>query len=83
MSGIDSGIQYVQRRTAVRLVDSKQRLNADREIFSPSVDIPETIVSFGAFLGSLFRTGTLPECSIVTPMQHDLALYADLKGKKM
>ena len=79
---MDSGIQYVQRRTAVRLVDSKQRLNADREIFSPSVDMPDMIVSFGAFLGFLFRTGTLPECSIVTPMQHDLALYADLKGKK-
>jgi len=72
----------VQRRAAVRLVDSKQRLNADREIFPPSVDMPETMVSFGALLGFFFRTGTLPECSIVTPMQHDLALYADLKGEK-
>jgi hypothetical protein len=72
----------VQRRTAVKLVDSKQRLNADRKSSSPSVDMLETIVSFGALLGFLFHTGTLPECSIMTPMQHDLALYADLKGKK-
>jgi hypothetical protein len=70
----------VQQRTAVKLVDSKQRLDADRES-SPSVDMPETIVSFGALLGFLFRTGTLSECSM-TPMQHDLALYVDLKGKK-
>jgi hypothetical protein len=40
--------------------------------------MPETIVSFGALVGFSFRTGILPECSIVTPMQHDLALYADL-----
>jgi len=72
----------VQRRTAVKLVDSKQKLNADRESSSPSVDMPETIVSFGALLGFLFRTGTLPECSIMTPMQHDLALYVGLKEKK-
>jgi hypothetical protein len=39
--------------------------------------MPEAIVSFGALLGFLFRTGTLPECSVVTPMQHDL-VYVDL-----
>jgi hypothetical protein len=39
--------------------------------------MPEATVLFGALLGFLFRTGTLPECSVVTPMQHDL-VYVDL-----
>jgi hypothetical protein len=37
----------------------------------------EAIVLCGALLGFLFRTSTLPECSAVTPMQHDL-VYVDL-----